>query len=56
MLHHGFMRFTVFYHLSHLTVVSYLVSLLLSQIQMARQKIETAWHENMLPVIHSVLN
>jgi hypothetical protein len=33
-----------------------LVSLLLSQIQMARQTIKTVWHQNMFLVIHAVLD
>ena len=46
-----FMRFT-----TCVPLVSYLVSLSLSQIQMLRQRIDTVWYEKMLLVIHGVLN
>ena len=51
MFRHGFMRFT-----TCVPLVSYLVSLSLSQIQMLRQRINTVWYEKMLLVIHGVLN
>ena len=51
LFHYSFMRFT-----SCLPLVSSVVSLLLSQIQRGWQKIEIAWHEKLLLVIHAVLN